>query len=99
MSIGSSSHCASVISENDEQSGSRSARSGMFAETPESGIRGSPDELSPLLRPGGHLHDLLLNGVGDELSFVVDVELAHEIELVRLDRLDAETKDACYLAN
>ncbi len=55
--------------------------------------RSPDDEIARFSRPGGHFHDLLLNGVGDELGFVVDVELAHQVELVRLHRLDAETKD------
>ena len=40
------------------------------------------------------LNDFLLDGVLNELGLVVDVELAHEIELVRLNSLDAEVKVA-----
>jgi len=36
-----------------------------------------------------NLDDLLLDGVGHQLRLVVDVELAHQVELVRLDRLHA----------
>ncbi len=50
--------------------------------------RSSDRPITRFLRSGGHLHDLLLNGVGDQLRFVVDVELAHQVELVGLDRLD-----------
>ena len=40
-----------------------------------------------------HLHDLLLDGVRHELRFVMDVQLAHEVEFVRLDCLDTEPQN------
>ena len=46
-----------------------------------------------------HFHDLFLNGVGDQLRFVVDIEFAHEIKFVRLDRLHAQTENSGDLPN
>jgi hypothetical protein len=44
-----------------------------------------------LLCSGGHLYDFLLNGESDQLRFVMDVEFAHEIELVGFHGLYAQT--------
>src|SRR5215472_278016 len=40
-----------------------------------------------------NLDDLFLNRVRHQLGLVVDVELAHQVELVRFHRLDAETQN------
>jgi len=45
----------------------------------------------PVLRPGGHLYDFLLNGESDQLRFVMNVEFAHQIELVGFHGLYAQT--------
>ena len=41
---------------------------------------------------GGNPDDLAANGVLDQLHGVVDVELAHQVPLVRLDGLDAQVQ-------
>jgi hypothetical protein len=51
------------------------------------------------LSSGGHLHNFLLDGVGHQLGFVVDVQLAHQIELVGFDSLDAQLQNACNLTD
>src|SRR5207244_7783997 len=55
------------------------------------GTRVERDWISPL-HGHGETDDLLLNGVLDELRLVVDAELAHEIELVSLDRFQTEVQ-------
>src|SRR5579885_1813238 len=42
----------------------------------------------------GNLDDLLLNRVLHQLRLVVDIQLAHQIELVRFHRLDAKVQIA-----
>ncbi len=37
------------------------------------------------------LNDLLLDRVGHQLRFVVDIQLAHQVELMRFHRLHTET--------
>ncbi len=44
-----------------------------------------------------HLHNFFLDSIGYELRLIVDVQLAHQVELVRFNRLDAETQDTGYL--
>ena len=56
----------------------------------ESGARTEFGAVPDRLRSDGDLDDLLLDGVLHELRLVVDVELAHQVELVRLDRLHAQ---------
>jgi hypothetical protein len=40
----------------------------------------------------GQTDNLLLNGVLNQLRLVVDIQLSHQVELVRFHRLDAEFK-------
>src|SRR5437868_14963972 len=42
-----------------------------------------------------NLDDVLLVGVGHELGLVVNVELAHEVELVGFDGLYTQSEDDC----
>src|SRR5438105_6897609 len=39
----------------------------------------------------GYFDDLFLNGVGDELRLVMDIEFAHQVELMRLHRFHAQS--------
>ena len=39
------------------------------------------------------MYDLFLDRVGHELSFVVDVELPHQVEPVSFHRFDTEAQD------
>jgi hypothetical protein len=46
---------------------------------------------NPLVELLGHgdFDDLLLDGISDKLRLVVDIEFAHQVKFVRLDRLHA----------
>src|SRR5438094_674894 len=52
---------------------------------------GRRGQLESPLCSRGHLYDFLLNGESDQLRFVMDVEFAHEIELVGFHGLYAQT--------
>ena len=46
------------------------------------------------LGPGRQAHQIMLNGIGDQLGLVVDIEFSHKVELVRLDGLNADAEKA-----
>src|SRR5258708_7670482 len=50
--------------------------------------------MTPILHGDGDLDNLFLNRVLHELCFVVDIQLAHEVELMRLHRLHAQLETA-----
>src|ERR1700739_3313554 len=52
----------------------------------------SATRYSVLLLIHRNLDDLLLDGVGAQLRLVVDIELAHQVEFVRLHRLHAQAE-------
>src|SRR6266571_7344379 len=47
---------------------------------------------SALLLVHGNFDDFFLYGVSHQLRFVVNIELAHQIELMRLDGLDTQAQ-------
>jgi len=56
---------------------------------PGRGRPGSIVERAKSLLVHRNLNNLLLDGVGHQLRFVVDVEFAHQVELVRFDGFHA----------
>src|SRR5260370_5021353 len=46
-----------------------------------------------------HLHNFFLDGVGHKLCLIVDVQLAHQVELVRFNRLNAQSQNGGNLAD